>query len=166
MTTLFSFTNFCWDIFHFLCSYEFISFYSFFRSFWLIPSLLSFFRVYWVSSEFIEFLPSLLSFYRIYWVSTNFSKYFPSFLFLVDFIPIFIVIYWLLLTLQNFLTFLIFCRLLPSFTAVNRKFLFPDFRLLSTSVKIEIFTDFYRSQKKIKHPRCLQIIAEIFATLT
>ncbi len=33
-----------------------------------------------------------------------------------------------------------------------------DFRLLSTSVKPKNFIDFYRSQKKMKHPRCLVII--------
>ncbi len=92
--------------------------------------------VYWVSTEFIEFLPSLLSFYQVYWLSTDFSKYFSSVLFLVDFIPI-------------------FCRLLltlPSFTTVNRKFLHTNFLLSSTSVKIEIFTDFYRSKKKWNTP--------------
>jgi len=55
---LFSFMNFCQDLKCFLCSYEFISFYSCFH------------------------------FFDLFWVSTNFSKYFPSFLFLVDFIPI------------------------------------------------------------------------------
>jgi hypothetical protein len=45
----------------------------------------------------------------------------------------------------------------PTFLTVNRKFLITDFRLLSTSVKPENFIDFYRSQKKVKDPRSLQI---------
>ncbi len=87
--------------------------------------------------------------FRVYWVSTNFSKYFPSFLFLVDFIPIFIIIYWLLLSLQFFADF---CQLLPSNTAVNCKFLYTDFRLLSTSIKIEIFPNFTEVKKKFNTP--------------
>ncbi len=51
-------------------------------------------------------------------------------------------------------TFTDFYRLLPT---VNRKFLITDFRLLSTSVKPENFIDFYRSQKKVKDPRCLAL---------
>ncbi len=53
---------------------------------------------------------------------------------------------------MTFIEFPNFYRLLPSFTAVNRKFLYTDFQLLSTSVKTEIFTDFYRSQKKLNTP--------------
>jgi len=93
---------------------------------------------------------SFFDFCQLYQVSTDFSKYLPSFLFLVDFI-------WILSSLMTFIECADFYRLLPSFTAVNRKFLYTDFRLLSTSVNVEIFTDFYRSQKKIKHPRCLII---------
>ncbi len=100
-------------------------------------------RIYFILQFFFNFfwlILSLLSFNRL-------SKYFPSFLFLVDFTN-FTVIYWLLLSLQIFFNIFHFCRLLPSFTAVNRKFLYTDFQLLLTSVKIENFTDFYRSQKK------------------
>ena len=48
-----------------------------------------------------------------------------------------------------------FTDFIPTFPTVNRKFLITDFRLLSTSVKPENFIDFYRSQKKVKDPRCL-----------
>ena len=55
-----------------------------------------------------------------------------------------------------------FTDFIPTFPTVNRKFLITDFRLLSTSVKRENFIDFYRSQKKVKDPRSL----EIFNTVT
>ena len=133
---------------YFILQFFFI-FFDLFWVYWLstefidfLQSLLSFYWVYWLSTEFIDFLQSLLTFYIVYWLSTDFSKYFSSFLFLVDFIPI-------------------FCQLLPIFTAVNRKFLHTDFRLSSTSVKIVIFTDFYRSQKKMKLPRCLEGFAKL-----
>jgi len=66
-------------------------------------------------------------------------------LFLVDFI-------WILLSLMTFIEFPDFYWLLLSFTAVICKFLYTDFRLLSTSIKIEILTDFYRSQKNETPP--------------
>ncbi len=50
-----------------------------------------------------------------------------------------------------------FTNFILTFPTVNRKFLITDFRLLSTSVKPENFIDFYRSQKKVKDPRCLDI---------
>jgi hypothetical protein len=52
-----------------------------------------------------------------------------------------------------------FTDFIPTFPTVNRKFLITDFRLLSTSVKPENFIDFYRSQKKVKDPRCLVFLA-------
>ncbi len=61
---------------------------------------------------------------------------------------------------MTFIEFPNFYQLLPSFTTVNRKFLITDFRLLSTFVKPENFIEFYRSQKKMKHPRCLLTIIE------
>jgi hypothetical protein len=48
-----------------------------------------------------------------------------------------------------------FTDFIPTLPTVNRKFLITDFRLLLTSVKPENFIDFYRSQKKVKDPRCL-----------
>ncbi len=167
MTALFY--SFSLKFYKFLSSYELISFYSFFSFFWLVQSLSTFYRVYRLSTEFIDFLQSLLTFYRVYWLSTDFSKYFT------DFFPTF---HWVLLTLSSFYrvyrllsflsTFIVFIDFkiryffvptftdfIPTFPTVNRKFLITDFRLLSTSVKPENFIDFYRSQKKVKDPRCL-----------
>ncbi len=110
---------------HYLVLQIFVEFWSFFCA----PTNLFHFTVFFIFFDL----------FWVYWVSTNFSKYFPSFLFLVDFTDF----DWV------YKFFADFCRLLLSFTAVNRNFLYTDFRLLLTSLKIEIFTDFYRSQKKI-----------------
>jgi hypothetical protein len=51
-----------------------------------------------------------------------------------------------------------FTDFFPTLLTVNRKFLITDFQLLLTSVKPKNFINFYRSQKKMKHPRCLETI--------
>ncbi len=50
---------------------------------------------------------------------------------------------------------LTFTDFFPTLPTINRKFLITDFWLLSTSIKPKNFIDFYRSQKKMKHPQCL-----------
>ncbi len=92
----------------------------------------------WLFPEFTDFLLSLLTFYRFYQLFIEFTDFFHFYRLLnyVVFVP----------TFTNFF---------PTLPTVNRKFLITDFRLLSTSVKPKNFIDFYRSKKKMKHPRCL-----------
>jgi hypothetical protein len=178
MTALFY--SFSLKFYEFLSSYELISFYSFFSIFLtysefidFLQSLSTFYRVYWLSTEFIDFLQSLLTFCRLqkvlYRLFSNFSKYFtdffPTFYRVLSTLSSFYRVYRLLSFLSTFIVFIDFkirCFFVPTFTdfiltfpTVNRKFLITDFRLLSTSVKPKNFIDFYRSQKKVKDPRCL-----------
>jgi len=94
-------------------------------------------------------------FFQVYQNFSEFTKNFPCLPTLLTFIVfIDIKIMWFFVPT--------FTEFIPTFPTVNRKFLITDFRLLLTSVKPKNFIEFYRSKKKMKHPRCLVISSSVY----